>query len=193
MSKISNTLVRNFEKERERKEKENFQFPKHCKKVHIGEDIWHITPKYWKNPTNVSTTIFSPDLEKHVISDTEIVNSLYFSDRSSKTNPNSANLARVKVFILTSILDKRDKWVFDLTKIPTNGKLKVIFENGTVKMIDFNGVFYPQELISKRVTVETNLDFEHEATKYIISRRFSWMEGAHSERYFVKPVAYKIK
>ena len=60
----------------------------------------------------------------------------------------------MKIYILTSILDDRDNWVFNLKKIPPVGKLKVILENGTVKNIDFNGQFNPQEIVSKRFTQE---------------------------------------
>lgn len=49
--------------------------------------------------------------------------------------------AKVKIHILTSILDERKNWCFDLNLIPETGYLKVIYNNGTVKNINFNGTF----------------------------------------------------
>jgi hypothetical protein len=50
------------------------------------------------------------------------------------------------MYILTSILDDRKSWCFDMTNAPEIGKLKVIYDNGTVKNIDFNGEFEKIEI-----------------------------------------------
>jgi hypothetical protein len=86
----------------------------------------------------------------------------------------------VKIYILTSILDDRDNWVFYLKKIPAVGKLKVILENGTVKNIDFNGQFNPQEIVSKRFTI-----------KEVDDRYYHYEKYPHSTRHFEEIVGYR--
>jgi hypothetical protein len=49
-------------------------------------------------------------------------------------------------------------------------------ENGTVKNIDFNGVFYPQELVSKRQT------WKHGQL---------WNQPAHSTQTFINVIGYR--
>jgi hypothetical protein len=49
---------------------------------------------------------------------------------------------QVKIHILTSILDKKDNWCYDLSIIPKRDILKVIYDNGMVRNIEFDGVFY---------------------------------------------------
>ena len=56
---------------------------------------------------------------------------------------------KVKVIIMTTILDQRENWCFDLKKIPEKGKLKVIYSNGTIKNIEFDGEFKRVEIFNK--------------------------------------------
>jgi len=100
----------------------------------------------------------------------------HYYSRGYRRHGNTAIQAKVKIYILTNILDQKENWCFNLNEIPKNGPLKVICENGTVKKIEFNGTFLPQELVSKR---------------------FTWKEGqlwgrpAHSEREFINVVGYR--
>lgn len=50
--------------------------------------------------------------------------------------------AKVKIHILTSILDERKNWCFDLKHLPNvNDSIKVIYDNGTIRNITFSGVW----------------------------------------------------
>jgi hypothetical protein len=90
-------------------------------------------------------------------------------------NGNVAVESKLKIYILTHILDDKENWCFDLNKIPVNGKLKVIYKNGTVKNIDFKNNFHRAELKSKRYTWKRGQrsywpmlrDFEHSSLEFI--------------------------
>ena len=118
------------------------------KKVTIGDDVWTIGRKTILD-NRYHCVIYGPDNKQYHVFD-NVANNLHGSYCSRQGN--TAIEKYVKVYILTSILDVINNWEFDLKKIPSIGKLKVILENGTVKNIDFNGEFFPQELISKRYT-----------------------------------------
>lgn len=70
---------------------------------------------------------------------------------------NDAIEASAKIYALTHILDERSKWCFDLEKIPLIGQLKVIYDNGTVKNIEFNGSFERVEIKRKHLYNLTKL------------------------------------
>jgi hypothetical protein len=112
--------------------------------VHIGQDVWRIgRTNYVMNKATGKeerhVVIYGPDNKEYNVfgKDVDTFDS-YFP--SSKTRP-QYNLGMVKVFILTQILDNVSNWCFDLTKIPSNNTLKVIYNNGTVKNIEFVGEF----------------------------------------------------
>lgn len=123
--------------------------PKGLNLIHIGTDVWRIGKvSMVNNPDKDSSilkishrVIYSPigNKEYHLYgkdADKFEVVSTYDGDRYTDNG-------LVKIHILTNILDNADNWCFDLSKIPEIGKLKVIYENGTVRNIDFNGVFEP--------------------------------------------------
>lgn len=110
-------------------------------KVHIGEDVYIIgrsccsiieRDKYlhrtWHRVIYKNGKTFSHYYE----------NDFDFGDTAKTAVPSNA-----KIFILTHILDNKMNWVFDLDNLPKNGNLKVIYNNGTVRNIEFNGVFEP--------------------------------------------------
>lgn len=124
---------------------------KGLKKVNIGDDVYlYGRQKYATHPESGNKTlhmvIYAPGRKEfHVWGDD--VNKLLSSDNYGNNGTvnrdgNKALESKVKIYILTSILDNRENWCFDLSKIPDNGKLKVIYHNGTVKNIDFNGEFH---------------------------------------------------
>ena len=146
---------------------------KGLKKVNIGNDIWVIGRLNYINNKN-HCIIYGPDRKEYHLWD-------YGADNIQKSycsrNGCMADEAEVKIHILTSILDNINNWEFNLSKIPAIGKLKVILDNGTVKNIDFNGIFHPQEILSKRKTYKYNEGYRE---KY-----------AHSCMYFQKIVGYR--
>lgn len=46
---------------------------------------------------------------------------------------------KLKIYVITSILDERQNWCFDMLKTPQLGKIKVIFEDVTIQWINFTG------------------------------------------------------
>lgn len=121
---------------------------KGLKQVHIGDSVW-LFGKQSANPIS-HMVIYAPDrkTEHHVFGEAvkmlcEIKDSEWggYTHINVNRHGNQADESLVKIYILTSILDDRRNWCFDLKKIPENGKLKVIYSNGTVKNIDFTGDF----------------------------------------------------
>lgn len=132
---------------------------KGIKLIHIGKDVWRIG-RHKVSGADKHQVIYGPnDKEYHLYGDdVDFVNSKYsddkdymyydsFGDRhnwcSGRVNRdgNFAVDGKVKIYILTHILDEKENWCFDLSLVPSVGKLKVIYANGTVKNIDFDGEF----------------------------------------------------
>jgi hypothetical protein len=130
------------------------------KQVHIGQDIWVYGRQKHVPGKGLHMVIYGPDRKEHHVWGRDVQSLCteydeYYRDfiRSNVSrHGNAAQQAAVKIYILTSILDKRENWCFDLKSVPANGPLKVICQNGTVKNIQFVGEFHPQELVSKRFT-----------------------------------------
>jgi hypothetical protein len=173
------------------------------KKVHIGEDVWLIgRPKRIKDGRD-HQVIYGPDNKEYHLYNDDIkhLNTPPDSDRENgykyhyETNPgesycnrhgNRAIESKVKIYILTNILDARENWCFDLNVKPITGsKVKIIYDNGTVKIVDyFSGEFEKAELISKKHVYK----FEE--------RNYSTGKIEKAERLyqtFVNPVAYRLQ
>lgn len=132
---------------------------KGLKQVHIGNDVW-LCGRVKNNhmviygPNNKEYHVYNNDVKFICCFENEYYG--YITPCVVNRHGNYAIHAKLKIYILTNILDNKENWCFDLSKIPNNGKLKVICENGTIKNIDFNGIFYPQELVSKRFRFTKN-------------------------------------
>jgi hypothetical protein len=176
--------MRQYEKTITSKTRVQTQLNRGLKEVHIGDGVWLIGRQKVISGKGWHCVIYGPNrrTEHHLWGkDVEwLTESNEWDNDSGTFRPNrNGNLAiesKLKIFILTSILDDRDMWCFDLKKTPQPGKLKVIFSNGTVKNIDFDGTFRPAELVSKRFTWEMN-------NRYNVC--------PHSVLKFVGPVAYR--
>lgn len=131
--------------------------PKGLSIVHIGEDVWRIgkcstinnpkpgDPVYGDAKKISHRVIYAPNGKEYHLyrRDAENLTSMMWDNCLDNNYPNIYRIdkAQAKIHILTSILDDGNKWCFDLNKIPENGALKVIYTNGTIKNIEFNGVF----------------------------------------------------
>lgn len=112
------------------------------KAIHIGEKAWLIgKEKRIKGTTVDHQVIYAPDGKEHHLYGDVIDHISGCVNRAG----NSSDQAKVKIFVLTSILDDHKRWCFNLSEIPPVGKLKVIYSNGTVKNIDFDGEFKENE------------------------------------------------
>ena len=139
------------------------------KQVHIGEDVWlYGRQKYVDGKSHM--VIYGPNRKEYHVWGNDVTNLITCSDSDhwnswgyANRQGNRAIQSKVKIHILTSILDVKDNWSFDLKEISEVGPLKVIYENGTVKNIDFDGEFKEVE----------------------ITKKFGY-------KYNVKPIAYRI-
>jgi hypothetical protein len=165
-------------------------FPKGLKIIHIGNDVWRIG-KVSNVPKKENQSIFGkhqviygPDNKEYHLGQEEIMfcaggwlypseaeryDPYYYQEWGFSRDDNPADHAAFKIYVLTSILDKRENWCFDLKCTPAIGPLKVIYNNGTVKNIDFNGAF--EDIIIKK-------KYSIYSTNYIEKK--------------IKPVGYRI-
>lgn len=118
------------------------------KLVHIGEDVWRIGKNSMVgDPAVQHQVIYGPDNKEYHLygDDVEFVNRDLGRSCGRRTGfnrgGNTSIQQMVKIYILTHILDSRANWCFDLNNLPEIGKLKVVYENGTVKNIEFDGEF----------------------------------------------------
>lgn len=115
--------------------------------IHIGEDVWRagrvrnkVTETYVRH-----LVIYGPQDKEHHVYDSDI--DMLESDFMKKP---ALDVAKLKIYILTTILDKRERWCFDTTLLPqpTPGqKLKVIYRNGTIQNIVFSGKWEPLVIV----------------------------------------------
>lgn len=79
-------------------------------------------------------------------------------DRSDSTKweswlswgPPRIDQAKAKIYILTSILDERENWCYDLNAKPMKDvSVKIVYHNGTIKRIKFSGEFENAEIDAK--------------------------------------------
>lgn len=129
---------------------------KGLKIIHIGDDIWSFGKQSLVPGKGTHMVIYGPGNKEYHLWNQELDKLISSDDFKVNRHGNCANESKVKIHILTSILDDPKNWCFDLTIRPNPGPLKVILENGTIKNIEYSGGFYPQELISKRYTYYEN-------------------------------------
>lgn len=113
------------------------------KLVHIGDDVWRIGKSSYLNG-KLHQVIYGPDRKEYHVygNDVEwLSTSLDEWEYTFNRHGNSSVQSNVKIYILTRILDEQSNWCFDLTKIPKSGIVKVIYHNGTIKNVQFDGIF----------------------------------------------------
>lgn len=124
---------------------------KKLKKVHIGDQIWlcGVTNKNFllDGKKTQHLVIYGPDGKNYHVYGNDVqfitteADEYGYKQEGIDKHGNIAIESKLKIYILTNILDNRDNWEFDLTKVPEKGPLKIIYNNGTVKNIEFNGTF----------------------------------------------------
>lgn len=139
--------------------------------VHLFNDVWRIGKA--KNVNNrLHSVIYAPDgAEYHVWGkDVENFYSPKYEDYYNRphTRPDPA---KVKIYILTSILDKRENWCFDMKLTPKLGeRVKVVFENGTIKYIDSFSGDWNNHKLEIHENIPTRLNPEWEEYHYKIKK-----------------------
>ncbi len=161
-----------------------FGIAKNLKIVHIGNDVWRFGKARKIKGKGLHSVIYGPNSQEYHTWNDDARNLAreYWNeyedvygrlDDIELSQRNNFQHDKVKIYILTSILDDRKNWCFDLTNIPKIGKLKVIYDNDTIKNIDFNGEF----------------------EKIEINKYFREIDGTRSKNPYrkkkVKPVGYR--
>lgn len=138
------------------------QLRKGLKQVHIGDGVWLIGKESMVTDPNDPTkktlhqVIYDNKNNKEYHIYGETVTSLhttyldegnygYDTTRLRNRHGNKTDQSKLKIYILTSILDDRKNWCFDLAhNKPNQGEMvKIIYDNGTVKNIEFSGKWEP--------------------------------------------------
>ncbi len=182
------------------------------KKVHIGQDVWLVGKDSRIKDGRRHQVIYGPgNKEYHLYdNDVEFINKLdepnedydlgYIHEANVVRHGNGALENKVKIYILTHILDAKENWCFDLNNKPITGsKVKIIYDNGTVKIVDyFSGEFEKAELVSKArkpLDIFTNSSWQEKYNKNKKLKGGQVFELTDREpiRKYVTPVAYRIK
>lgn len=107
--------------------------------VHLFNKVWKVGRAKIVDGKN-HCVIYSPeDKEYHVWG--EDVDNFYtpkYEDYYERSR-NRPDPAKVKIYILTTILDDRKNWCFDMSAKPSKENVKVIFENGKIAWVSFDG------------------------------------------------------
>lgn len=117
---------------------------KGLKVVHIYGQPWRIgRPSFTNSPVwgphVPHQVIYGPDNKEYNLWGDDRLNSLV-TDGYVDRDGNIVDESKVKIFILTHILDDKKMWQFDLNQLPIPGsKIKVVYNNGTLKNIIFSG------------------------------------------------------
>jgi hypothetical protein len=123
------------------------QLRKGLKVVHIFGEAWCIGRSGFTNHEDwgqnvLHQVIYGPDGKEYHLWGDEKIEALQSDDGYVDRHGNKTDETKVKIFILTSILDKRSLWEFDLEKKPNIGKkIRVLYNNGTIKNIVFSGIW----------------------------------------------------
>ena len=162
--------------------------------VHLFNKVWRIG-RHKIVDGKEHSIIYSPDdKEFHVWG--EDVKSFYLPNfegtgdyGTSQTKPDPA---KVKIYILTHILDEVKDWCFDMTKTPEIGiNVKVIFQNGTIKWIEnFSGDWKNHRMaIPSQVPMGLNPKWNPGDWKSKNESQFNWVPSTD----YKNIVAWKIK
>jgi len=105
--------------------------------IHLFNRVWRIGGIKWVEGKRHSI-IYSPEDKEYHVWGNDVVSFYSNPDDPDGHFFNKPDPAKVKIYILTSILDKRENWSFDMKSNPKEGSnVKVIFENGKIAWIVF--------------------------------------------------------
>ena len=117
--------------------------------IHLFNEIWRTGRLVEKKGKPAHLVIYSPqDKEYHVYGKeaTDLMSNFAKESRDCWR----VDQAKVKIYILTSILDQKENWSFDLTSKPIVGSVYVVvYNNGTIKKIVSSGNWDPIEIDKK--------------------------------------------
>jgi len=160
--------MRSYEKEISTGKSNRYSFKvlnKGLKKIHIGEDVWLFgRQKLVKDPNGSGSkinhmVIYGPERKEYHVygKDIDLLCGSHHDEYGREEygsycnkDGNRAIESLVKIYILTSILDDRENWCFDLSVPPVADYLKVIYDNGTVKNLKDFSLEFESATISKK-------------------------------------------
>jgi hypothetical protein len=110
---------------------------KGVKTVKLFKETWKVGRYIEKKGSPPHIVIYGPDDKEHHVYGDDAISLLSCDDYRDEFYIDKTKL---KIYILTSILDNRDNWSFDMSKHPIiDRKVKVIYEDCTIKWVDFTG------------------------------------------------------
>ena len=149
--------------------------------IHLFNEVWRIGRlTQMKKTCRLHCVIYSPDDKEYHVYDNEAVelrSKSYDYDDNEIVLRGRANLAKVKIYILTHILSDEKDWKYDLAQMPDIGTpIQVIYDNGTIKNIEFDSKFKSISIPNNRFTADgVKIEFEQQHYKKI------------------KPICWKLK
>ena len=148
--------------------------------IHLFNEVWRIGRLNRMRKTHRNhSVIYAPDGKEYHVYDkdaTSLRQTRYGWGGEDILKRDKVDSAKVKIYILTSILDERSNWSYDLKSKPNVGDtVKVIYHNGTIKNIKYSGEWETTEIPDKSYNLNHELVYTSKTPKTI------------------KPVCWKIK
>lgn len=115
-----------------------FKDRKGVKSFHLFNETWRVGRFIEKKDAPSHVVIYGPDDKEYHVYGDEAKSLTSYSEERGDT---FIEKTKVKIYILTSILDERKNWCFNMEKTPKlPGQVKVIFEDATIRWIaSFSG------------------------------------------------------
>ena len=149
--------MRNFEKTVKTRRGDDTRPIKGLILVHIGDGVWRIGGIKHIKGKGDHRVIYGPDDKEYHLwgKEADMGSTPDTTDKYGRymveKNRYKPDPARIKIYILTTILDKRELWTFDLKCRPNVGDIiKVIYHNGTIMTHKYDGEIKDEVISRKR-------------------------------------------
>jgi hypothetical protein len=120
--------------------------------VHLFNEVWRTGKLIEKKGKPAHLVIYDPHDKQYDVYGEDAKNLMSINHHENRGQWR-VDPAKVKIYILSSILDKRENWSFDLSTPPIpNSMIKVIYDNGTIKIIKSTDK-WEQEWIVKKIVL----------------------------------------
>lgn len=111
--------------------------------IHLFNEVWRVGKLNRLKGTNkVHTVIYGPDDKEYHVYNQDAQNLRtkvygYYDEPAIQTE--RCDRAKAKIYILTHILDEKENWTGLNLKPEVGTIIKVIYNNGTIKVLEFSG------------------------------------------------------
>lgn len=136
------------------------------KTFNLFKQTWKAGRLVEKKGKPAHLVIYGPDDSEHHVYGENAKSLLSYSEYDDEF---FLDKTKLKIYVITSILDERDNWCFDMFKSPNSGRVKVVFEDCTIQWIEnFSGDWskHQKEIHTEHPT-RTNPEWERSLGKTI--------------------------